>query len=78
MDLIDKHERIQVLKELREASGCEFGIAKQWVSHKTFNLPEPTPCPHCGQPLRTARAKQCVFVGVTGTRLVVRTSPVTG
>lgn len=64
MDLINKHDRIdriEILKELREASGCEFWMAKSWVSHKTFKLPEPTPCPNCGQPLRTARAKQCRF-----------------
>jgi hypothetical protein len=60
-ELMNKRDRIQILKELREESGCEFSVAKQWVSHKTFRLPEATPCPHCGQPLRTARARQCRF-----------------
>ena len=60
-DLTNKHDRIQIVKELRDESGCEFATAKQWVSHKTFELPEATPCPYCGQPLRTARARQCRF-----------------
>jgi hypothetical protein len=60
-ELMNKHDRIQILKELREESGCEFSVAKQWVSHKTFKLPEATPCPHSGQPLRTAHARQCRF-----------------
>lgn len=28
---------------------------------RIFNLPEPGPCPYCGEPLRTSIARQCRF-----------------
>jgi len=64
-DLIQKEEKIQITKHLREESGCEWGVAKSWVVHKTYeNLqtePDKFAFPYCGEPLRTPRAKQCRF-----------------
>ena len=66
-DLIQKNERGQITQDLRQESGCEFGVAKLWVYHKTYANPPRTTrlekfaCPYCGKPLRTARAKQCRF-----------------
>ena len=36
-------------------------IAKSWVSHQTYECPEPTPGPYCAKPLRSPRARQCRF-----------------
>lgn len=49
--------------ELREATGCSLEWAKLWVQHRGRPEPakEPTPCPYCGEPLRTSLAKQCRF-----------------
>jgi len=60
-ELLNRFDRIQILKELRQEIGCQFALTQAWVSHKTFDLPEPTPCPHCGKPLQTAPARQCRF-----------------
>lgn len=56
---------IQAMKGVREATGCSLRWAKIWAMHP--NGPEPQyvgpPCPHCGEPLRTAKAQQCLSCG---------------
>lgn len=49
------------IAELVSATGCPERWAKIWVLHAGrphVEVPGP-PCPHCGQLLRTDRAKQC-------------------
>jgi hypothetical protein len=46
--------------KLLKNNGAPFAEAKAWASH--FGEPDTTPmppCPFCGKPLRTERAKQC-------------------
>ena len=50
------------IQELRTATGCSLEWAKLWVQHEGRPKPAETiPCPYCGMPLRTTRAKQCRF-----------------
>ena len=61
---IDTSGAITAIKRLRELTGCDLRTAKMWVHHRGVagGGHEPiTPCPHCGQPLRSADAKQCRF-----------------
>lgn len=47
--------------ELRASTGCPLSWAKLWVNHS--GRPDvygtTAPCPYCGKPLKTARARQC-------------------
>ena len=53
------------IAELQHATGCSLAWAKVWVYHrgKPSAAKETRPCPYCGEPLRTSRAKQCRFCG---------------
>lgn len=57
--------KVQAMKEVREVTGCSLRWAKIWAVHP--NGPEPKyvgpPCPHCGEQLRTAKARQCLSCG---------------
>ena len=63
-DLIDRGKKVEATFKLREATGCSLRWAKIWVIHggvpNTTGEPK-VPCPHCGEPLRTAQSKQCRF-----------------
>jgi hypothetical protein len=62
--IIDTAGSIHAMKHLRNVTGCDLKTAKLWVQHRGIagQGHEPlTPCPHCGEPLRSAQAKQCRF-----------------
>jgi hypothetical protein len=63
--LIRDGRPVMAMAELRAATGCSLLWAKLWVQHggrpKPAKEPRLTPCPYCGQPLRTSLAKQCRF-----------------
>ena len=56
------NDRIQIIKELGQESGCELPAAKSCVWHKTYECPEPTPCPYCGEPLRSPPSQAMPFL----------------
>lgn len=60
-ELKARNDRMEIMKELRRASGCDLPTAKDWIAHKTYTIvPKPKAyCPDCGARLRTAKAKQC-------------------
>ena len=61
VNLIDSQRGLMAMKELMSALECPNTYAKIWISHR--GKAKPTypgpPCPYCGGPLRTSRAKQC-------------------
>jgi hypothetical protein len=60
--LIRESRHIMAITELRAATGCPVQWAQLWVEHRGRPQPDrskPTPCPYCGQPLRSSLAKQC-------------------
>ncbi|MDQ3816425.1 MAG: hypothetical protein M3362_01890 [Acidobacteriota bacterium] len=61
--LIREGRSMMAMEELRVATGCSLPWAKLWVQHEGSPKPakEPTPCPYCGEPLRTSLAKQCRY-----------------
>lgn len=64
--LIESNQHMAAMSSLREAVGCSLAWAKLWVAHRGVprgEVPPAAPCPHCGQPLRTPRAKQCRHCG---------------
>jgi hypothetical protein len=64
--LIEQGHSIEAIKALRRLGVKELKHANSWVFHRgqpVHPLPEPAPCPHCGQPLRSPRAKQCRHCG---------------
>ena len=59
--LIRNGQSMMAMHELVAATGCPLRWAKIWVVHDgrpRAKFPGP-PCPFCGKPLRTSRAKQC-------------------
>jgi hypothetical protein len=59
--LILADQKVMAMHELRAATGCPISWAKLWVQHsgRADVVGTTAPCPYCGQPLKTARAKQC-------------------
>jgi len=61
--LIDEGQRVVATKELRLITKCKISWAKLWVLHA--GRPHPAdpvaPCPYCGKPLVTAKARQCRY-----------------
>src|SRR6185503_12010729 len=62
--LIRDGRAMTAIQELRVATGCSHQWAKIWVTHKGSPRPSDkatAPCPHCGEPLRTSKSRQCRF-----------------
>jgi len=59
--LILENRKIVATQELRSFTGCPISWAKLWVLHsgRADSIGTTAPCPYCGKPLITARAKQC-------------------
>jgi hypothetical protein len=60
LELIRNGRQWMAIQELDAATDCGLGWAKLWVNHR--GKPEvfyETPCPYCGQELRSSEAKQC-------------------
>lgn len=65
LDLICSNQRIMAMRELQAQTGCSLRWAKLWVVHSGRPLsrrPGP-PCPFCGAPLKTSRARLCLHCG---------------
>jgi hypothetical protein len=69
--LIAQGHTIAAIKRLREAMGCGLAEAHAWVDCNFReggldfrNERTGTPCPHCGKPLASDKAKQCFSCGM--------------
>ncbi len=63
LELISR-EPLRAIKILREITGCSIAWGELWVSHGGQPHDEfhgTVPCPHCGRPLRSSKARQCRF-----------------
>lgn len=62
-ELLRQGRVLMAAQELRAATGSPLSFAQLWASHGGRPIPpegvNPAPCPYCGEPLRTALAKQC-------------------
>lgn len=58
---------IEAIKELRALTDCSFPDAKIWLNHpngaEPLVLSDGPPCPSCGVPLKTDKARQCFHCG---------------
>jgi hypothetical protein len=66
--LISQGQKIPAIKRLREATGWGLLEAMTWIDRALASGDFRTqrtgaPCPHCGQPLRTEKARQCFNCG---------------
>jgi len=71
-ELLRNQRPVTAVQELRAVTGCSLAWAKLWVEHVypwPATRPGP-PCPSCGQPLATARAKMCIKCGARFTPAV--------
>lgn len=59
--LICQSRKAAATQELRAFTGCPISWAKLWVAHSGHpdSVGTTAPCPYCGKPLMTARARQC-------------------
>lgn len=59
--LICQDRKAAATQELRIFTSCPISWAKLWVMHsgRADALGTSAPCPYCGKPLITARARQC-------------------
>jgi hypothetical protein len=69
-ELIQKNERVQITRDLRQESGCELSVAKLWVYHKTYVNPQTAPekfaSRTAGSLCEQLAQSNAVFVGETG------------
>jgi hypothetical protein len=66
--LINQGQKIAAITRLREVACWDLRKAMTWVDQALaageIRMERTgTPCPHCGQPLRTDKAKQCFNCG---------------
>jgi hypothetical protein len=66
--LVSQGQKIAAIKRLREATGWSLLEAMTWIDQPSaageIRMQRiATPCPHCGHPLRTDKAKQCFHCG---------------
>jgi hypothetical protein len=63
IELVRQGKSIEAIKEYKDFHGIQVNDAKMTVVelHRLFVWPgPPTPCPHCGEALRTPVAQQCL------------------
>jgi hypothetical protein len=59
-----KNSPAQAMARIMEEAQCNPSLAKAWtIHHVPSSWNEHPPCPNCGMPLRTNKAKQCRFCG---------------
>ena len=59
--LIVRGQKLMAMRELEFLTGAPTRWAKIWVLHsgRADAVDSTAPCPFCGRPLKTARARQC-------------------
>jgi hypothetical protein len=66
LEVLDREGPLAAIQALRERTACDITTAKSWVEHRGgvhdrfFGT---SPCPYCGEPLRSSDAKQCRACG---------------
>jgi hypothetical protein len=66
MCLLREGKRVHAIKMILQVTGGKLGEAIEWINKRSAEFVQPgefTPCPHCGKPLRTSKARQCFECG---------------